>query len=147
VESVFQNNPLFCLTLNKLSRICSSKVKAEIFESGINYGINCIEILNANNTNKLCSEDGNPNATRIQDNPKMVDFLFEYAKHNLAILKVLIKDPFYTLIHRDEQTPLISSIGNTGGLLGLCMGVSLVSIFEIIFHCFNNLLSKCMTIC
>ena len=148
VESIFSNNPLFCLTLNKLSRICSSPVKSKIFESSIDeVGINCKEILNVNNTNKICSEDGTPNATSILANSKMTDFLFKYAKKNLAILKVLIRDPFYTLIRRDEQSPLISSIGNAGGLLGLCMGFSLVSIFEIVFYCFNNFLSKCVNFC
>ena len=36
---------------------------------------------------------------------------------------------------RDEKIPIISFVANTGGLLGLCMGFSLVSVFEIIFHC------------
>jgi hypothetical protein len=148
VESTFPSNPIFCLTLNKVSRICNSSVKAKVFESSINQtGINCKEIMNANNTNKICLNDGTPNATSVHANPKMTDFLFQYAKQNLAVVKVLIRDPFYTLIKRDEQSPLISSIGNTGGLLGLCMGISLVSVFEIFFHCFNNLLSKCTKMC
>ena len=36
---------------------------------------------------------------------------------------------------RDEKIPIISFVANTGGLLGLCMGFSLVSVFEIMFHC------------
>ena len=36
---------------------------------------------------------------------------------------------------RDEKIPIISFVANTGGLLGLCMGFSLVSVFEIVFHC------------
>ena len=45
------------------------------------------------------------------------------------------KDPVVTRIMRDEKITIISFVANTGGLLGLCMGFSLVSVFEIIFHC------------
>jgi len=40
-----------------------------------------------------------------------------------------------TRIKRDQKIPLIGFVANTGGLLGLCMGFSLVSAFEIIYHC------------
>ena len=46
-----------------------------------------------------------------------------------------LKDPVVTRIMRDEKIPIISFVANTGGLLGLCMGFSLVSVFEILFHC------------
>ena len=36
---------------------------------------------------------------------------------------------------RDEKIPIISFVANTGGLIGLCMGFSLVSAFEIMYHC------------
>ena len=45
------------------------------------------------------------------------------------------KDPVVTRIMRDEKIPIISFVANTGGLLGLCMGFSLVSVFEILYHC------------
>ena len=39
-----------------------------------------------------------------------------------------------TRILRDEKTPIIAFVANTGGLMGLCMGFSLVSVFEILYH-------------
>ena len=48
---------------------------------------------------------------------------------------VSFQDPVVTRIMRDEKIPIISFVANTGGLLGLCMGFSLVSVFEIMFHC------------
>ena len=48
---------------------------------------------------------------------------------------VSFQDPVVTRIIRDEKIPIISFVANTGGLLGLCMGFSLVSVFEIMFHC------------
>ena len=50
------------------------------------------------------------------------------------IFSVYIKDMTATQILKDEKTPVISFIANTGGLIGLCIGLSSVSVFEIIFH-------------
>lgn len=33
-----------------------------------------------------------------------------------------------------QKIPVIAFVANTGGLLGLCMGFSLVSLFEILYH-------------
>ena len=62
------------------------------------------------------------------------DMLYIYAKNNLVMVNVYIKDPVVTRIWRDEKTPIIHFVAYTGGLLGLCMGFSLVSLFEIIFY-------------
>ena len=60
--------------------------------------------------------------------------VFRYAKENMALVNVYIKDPVVTRIKRDQKIPIIGFVANTGGLLGLCMGFSLISAFEIIFH-------------
>ncbi len=60
--------------------------------------------------------------------------IFQYAQKNLAVVNVYIKDPVVTRILRDQKIPVISFVANTGGLLGLCMGFSLVSIFEVVYH-------------
>ena len=61
--------------------------------------------------------------------------VFRYAKRNMALVNVYIKDPVVTRIKRDQKITVIGFVANTGGLLGLCMGFSLISAFEIIFHC------------
>ncbi len=65
--------------------------------------------------------------------------IFQYAKHNLAVVNVYIKDPVVTRISRDQKIPIIAFVANTGGLLGLCMGFSLVSVFEIVYHILGSL--------
>jgi hypothetical protein len=60
--------------------------------------------------------------------------LFRYARHNMAVVNVYIKDPVAMRIKRDQKIPLIGFVANTGGLLGLCMGFSLVSFVEIVYH-------------
>ncbi len=147
VQETFIQNPYFCLTLFKLARICKDPHKAHIFENGRGQAeIACQDILNANNTMTMCSSNGQPNASHISTNIKVSDYVIKYASNNLAVLKAIIKDPYYTLIKRDEKSPLIEFLGNTGGLLGLCMGLSLVSIFEICFHFINFVIIKCLNL-
>jgi hypothetical protein len=52
--------------------------------------------------------------------------MFSYAEDNFAVLYIFIKDPYYTLIKKDESMTVISFIGNAGGLVGLCMGLRCV---------------------
>lgn len=59
--------------------------------------------------------------------------LFEYAKRNLLWLNVYVKDSFATRIVRDEKMTRTSFVANVGGILGLCMGFSLVSVAEILY--------------
>jgi hypothetical protein len=58
----------------------------------------------------------------------MKEEVFFYAKSNMALVNVYIKDPVVTRIKRDQKIPIIGFVANTGGLLGLCMGFSLVSL-------------------
>ena len=73
---------------------------------------------------------------RIQN---LEDLLYFYAKNNLVLVNIYIKDPVVTKIWRDEKTPVIHFVAYTGGLLGLCMGFSLVSLFEIIYYSLKTL--------
>ena len=117
IEQTFMQNPYFCL-------------------------IKCQDILKANNTLPLCSSDGQPKITEIKANSKVSDFAIKYASKNLALLKVFIKDPYYTLIKRDEESKIFAFLGNVGGTLGLCMGLNLVNIFELIYHLLNYLIVR-----
>ena len=65
--------------------------------------------------------------------------LYIYAKNNLVMVNIYIKEPVVTRIWRDEKTPIIHFVAYTGGLLGLCMGFSLVSLFEIIYYTLKSL--------
>lgn len=62
------------------------------------------------------------------------DQVYQYAKDNLVLFNTFIKDPYVKKFLRDEKITWISYIANAGGLLGLCMGFSLVSGAEIVYH-------------
>ena len=138
VDATFSQHQFFCLALKKVSRICSDPSRVKIFEAILNETeMSCLEILNTDKTQTLCTNESQPNFTAVQANPKMSKFLYNYAKTNFALLRVFMKDPYYTLIKQDEQLTTISFLGNAGGLLSLCMGLSLVRIFDICFNFFN----------
>ena len=71
--------------------------------------------------------------------------VFSYCKDNLALVNVYIKKPVVTRIRynwdsllliiidirhcrRDQKIPMIWFVANSGGILGLCMGFSMVTV-------------------
>lgn len=71
----------------------------------------------------------------------MEDSILSYARENLVMFNIFIKDPYAKRFQKDEKITKTSYIANSGGLLGLCMGFSLISAAEILFHCFFGIYS------
>ena len=69
------------------------------------------------------------------------DAILTYARENLVMFNIFIKDPYAKRFQKDEKITKTSYIANSGGLLGLCMGFSLISAAEILFHCFFGIYS------
>ena len=100
-----------------------------------------------NNTLRICDDGDHADLTIASSRPAVVEFLYDYANKNLAVLNVFIRDPYYTKYLKSEQITPISFIGNAGGLLGLCMGMSFVSIFEVFYHLSNKIFKAIQKCC
>ena len=74
---------------------------------------------------------------RDNSTDKVWKFILEYSKENIAVVKLFIQEPYYTNIKKDVAITSISFLGNSGGLIGLFMGFSLVSAVEWVYHLFN----------
>ena len=61
--------------------------------------------------------------------------VYQYGHENLAIINIFIKESYTKRFRKDEKMSRISYIASSGGLLGLCMGFSFVSLAEIAYHC------------
>ena len=59
--------------------------------------------------------------------------LTQYARENIAKVHIYLKDPFVKEIIREEKITVIQFVGSVGGLLGLFMGLSFVSLVEILY--------------
>ena len=64
----------------------------------------------------------------------MNNFIHSYARENVAVIKIFVKDPYYTNYKREVDITLITFIGNAGGLMGLYLGLSFISLFEVVYH-------------
>ena len=88
----------------------------------------------------------------------VVEAILDYSKDNLVMFNIFIKekylfkiggkcwllyfqDPYAKRFMKDEKITKTAYIANSGGLLGLCMGFSLVSAAEILYHCLFGLFS------
>ena len=74
-----------------------------------------------------------------KDNTELIEALYEYAKENLARVRIMIRNPYVQKISRDQAMTFTNYVANTGGLLGLCLGSSFLSFFEIFYHCILKL--------
>ncbi len=134
----------YCLAMQKLLLICSHPNKRRSFMDAYRDSISCEEIWTVQNTTGLCKTSDYP-VYEIVTSPqciKVSQFIFNYAKDNFAVLKIFINYPFYTSIKRDEEMSTLSFIANAGGLLGLCLGMSFVSITEVVYFLFHGVFEK-----
>jgi hypothetical protein len=153
-RETFVRREEFCLTLLKLRKTCSSPKRAflvaklptvcdniERIVSRIAQGVRNASSYESPAAVPIVCTDLEWDPVRIygfqredRDLVDMEEDIFVYAKKNLAVVNVYIKDPVVTRILRDQKIPVIAFVANTGGLLGLCMGFSLVSVFEVLYH-------------
>ena len=89
------------------------------------------EYFNDNSTcdtwpNDFLEAFGKPNGTLLEE-------MVEYGRKNLAVVKVMMQSPYVTKIKRDVSMTFTTYVANSGGLLGLCLGFSLISGIELIF--------------
>ena len=133
-KNAFPHLPYFCLIFQKIARICNSNFYRITYFEETYPNLNCSYIKSINYERDICYPSDLPNPKVLKIYAEFINNLFEYAQNNLVSLDIFIKDPFYTKIKRDEQMTIISFIGNAGGLLGLCMGLSMISLFEVLYY-------------
>ena len=151
--------PEFCTVVEKLKMSCSNQWKrveldknypslcflllSEFYKTSPNPAVEdnkkvCIDILN--NINMLeplgySQHKGLNNSSH----DLLLKELFKYTRQNIAIANIYIRPPVVTRILKDERIPLIRFVANTGGLLGLCMGCSLITGFEVLYYISGSL--------
>ena len=64
---------------------------------------------------------------------KSIKKLIKYINENILRLRVFLKDPYVEVIERVEKISSATLFSNVGGVMGLCLGFSVLSGVEIIY--------------
>ncbi len=143
--NTFESRDDMCIVAYKILRICLKPDKLNIFdnfyrnEKPFNYLSQISDICRLTQDQidaGICSIENGKIVLNPENNmdQRLYDFLFHYAEENIVEVKIFFREPYYTQIVQGEKMTVISFIGNTGGLMGLCIGLSFVSIAEIVYH-------------
>ena len=133
----FQQTKHICYAWKKILRICKNQIKKSLFLDFYKNDISCEEITNIENDKNLSC---NFSIFLFEKYPKVANFLYKYAEENFAYVKIYSKYPYHSKHKMDLEMDEIQFISNLGGLLGLCLGLSIISLFEIAYHIVDGLL-------
>ena len=140
----FEQTKHICYAYKKILRICRDETKKALFLQSYQNEVSCDEILKAERDDDDKSDNCNDFISRpeiLEKNPNITSFLFKYAEENFAYVKVFSKYPYHTKIQMSLEMSLLQFISSLGGLLGLLMGLSIISLFELIYHLLDGLIS------
>ena len=115
-------------------RSCKNPHKADLIQMRYEMPTACDEVKAMIDVDGVCDIDNPNNPPKGDIKETMINFVHEYATKNVAVIKLYVKDPYYTKIKRDKAITVTSFIGNAGGLMGLCLGLSFISISEVFYH-------------
>ena len=145
----FMNTKESCIIALKLVSTCSDARRIYL---SARYPNICgyLSWLNEKYSNEFCSnfqwnievKDAKNRTFNFLDFKKL---LIKYASENTAVVKVYMREPFAEVLIRNVETSYVDFISSVGGLLGLCMGFSFVTVAEVFFYLFvgtGNILSS-----
>ena len=99
------------------------------------------------NRNQFCFQnEWNPTGSGIQNCTEnrcydVEQAVYQYARENLVIINISIKDPYVKKTRKEEKMPFISYVANLGGLLGLLLGSSIITGIEVLYYILSGILS------
>ena len=135
----------YCLIARKILVTCQNPHKRKNLEEFYDHPVDiCAKITGQLESRGLCPLPTSLRPTRTEDKELVAldEFIFQYARDNVASTRIYFKEPFYTGYKRDQAMTFVNFIANAGGLVGLCMGLSFVSVVEVFYHLMMCLAGK-----
>ena len=145
-KNTFHYRDEFCVILNRLLNKCKGVKNISLSERYPNI-CEDLEPLQDEDPEKYCHEnqwspdaleeiiDCSSNTTQRNNSCNYIEnHVLQYAKDNLVIIHLSIKDPYAQKFQKEEKMPIISYIANLGGLLGFGLGFSVITGIEIVYH-------------
>lgn len=153
--------PDFCIVMLKLKKSCNHVSKRIELDS--EYPTLCPLLLaklnesymDSSGTKELCKNAFNnftmfwevkefqTDVVENSTDEALLNAMFTYARQNLALVNIYIKPPVVKRIMKDERIPMIWFVANCGGILGLCMGFSIVTVFEVLHYVIRLIFYSC----
>jgi len=142
----------FCLIVSKMRDVCKNEFRKKAFEEHYQHEpplatsgarLNCAIIEDANldkhcqlipGKDTLYTPEPGANSTVKAAEVNLQEAVARYAEDNLLVVRVFLKDPYYQKMVRDRTMSGNSFFGSAGGWLGLCCGLSVISMLEIGYH-------------
>ena len=138
-KNIFFYQKTFCYAASHLLDIsCYYKNRRSLIDAS---HPNLCKTLEDSAKNYWYFQDCNKWPETWEPNQTLIDEMYNYGRENLALVHVMIQSPYITKIKRDVSITFTNYMANTGGLLGLCIGFSFISAFEILF-CFCSCCMK-----
>jgi len=125
-----------CIVGKKLVDTCNDFRRGPLEEAypGICNLIKWIE-----DNDAFCKKDNVWDTLLLQSSPGEFDYqlfrtlLARYARENVAVVNVFLNAPQTQILGVNEKTSIIDAVSSVGGLLGLFMGFTFVTVAEIIY--------------
>ena len=139
-QNTFENRNEMCIVIKKLASICEDNIKFTIFKNFYTKQLATFtnpgfcDLVKSQIKDKICKQNFTKPSPDKDVDDKLYKFVITYTRDNIVKIKLFFRDPYYTKYVKDVSVSFNSYIGNTGGLLGLCTGMSLVSLFEIFYY-------------
>merc|ERR1719458_1571161 len=141
----------FCLILSKMRNLCKDEHRKRAFEEHYKHEsplpngakLNCSLIEDARldihcqlkvGQDTLYTPESTADNSSKAVEAELEDAVARYAEDNLLVVRVFLKDPYYQKLTRARTTSGNSFFGSAGGWLGLCCGLSFISMMEIGYH-------------
>ena len=140
-RETFRHTPAFCHVVRKLGDTCSTGERRKALE---NRFPRICEKVSQVLSNKACEKLYTPDKIPTWDNGIKDEFsatILSYTRQNVALVTVFMDKPYCVKILQEVKFTTISLIGNIGGILGLCLGGSLVSLVEVVWFCLTGVLA------
>ena len=149
--------PDFCLVVQKLYRVCNQPWKRLDLDTNYpdlcdvllqkidEFGTDIYTFVDADKCQEMFGDENiisTDYLTRNTTMTRLLDSIFKYSRDNLALVNIYIKPPVVTRILRDQRIPIIWFVANCGGILGLCMGFSIVTVFEVLHYVAQSLYGR-----
>ena len=139
-QNTFENRDEMCVVIKKLEKICEDSIKFNIFKDFYSKQLDTFtnptfcDLVKSQVKDEICEQNFTRPSPDKNVNEKLYKFVITYTRDNVVKIRFFFRDPYYTKYVKAPSMSLNSYIGNTGGLLGLCTGMSLVSFFEIFYY-------------